>query len=116
VVSIIASLSGLFVAWLVYQKKKIKAVEPVILANGWYYDQAVTDFVGGPGRVVFEDAAWVDRNVIDGAVNGTARGVREAAGVLRKGQSGFVRNYALFIGLGVVALVSWFLLDGLGVV
>ena len=34
---------------LVYERHRVKAVEPEILANAWYYDQAVTDFMGGPG-------------------------------------------------------------------
>ena len=106
---------GIIAGVLVYLKKKVKPFEPAILANGWYYDQAVSDFVGGPGRAGFEGAAWVDQNVVDGAVNGAASGVRAAAGVLRKGQSGFIRNYALGIGVGVIALLAWFLLQGLGV-
>ncbi|MGD9704903.1 MAG: NADH-quinone oxidoreductase subunit L [Acidimicrobiia bacterium] len=106
---------GIIAGVLVYLKKKFRPIEPAILANGWYFDQAVTDFVGGPGLAAFEGAAWVDSNVVDGAVNGTATSVRAAAGVLRKGQSGFIRNYALGIGIGVVALLTWFLLQGLGV-
>ena len=47
-----------------------RPVEPDVLANAWYYDQAVTDFMGGPGREAFEDVAWFDANVVDGAVNG----------------------------------------------
>ena len=61
------------------------------------------DFMGGPGRKAFEDVAWFDANIIDGAVNGAATAVREAAGELRKGQTGFVRGYAAILGIGVVA-------------
>ena len=68
--------------------------------------------MGGPGRTAFDDLAWVDQNVVDGAVNGAAFGVRSLAGVLRKAQTGFVRNYALSIGVGVVALLGWFLIRG----
>ena len=39
---------------------------------------------------------------------GTAAVVRATAGELRKGQSGFVRAYAGFIGVGVVVLLVWF--------
>jgi NADH-quinone oxidoreductase subunit L len=114
-VATVAALVGIVGGVLVYLKKRVRAIEPAILAHGWYYDEAVSGFVGGPGRAAFEGTAWVDRNVVDGAVNGAATGVRELAGVLRKGQSGFVRNYALTIGVGVVALLVWFLLQGLGV-
>ena len=95
-------------ASLVYERGRIKAIEPAILANGWYYDRAVTDFMGGPGRKAFDDAAWFDANIVDGAVNGTAKGIRGIAGELRKGQTGFVRGYAAIIGIGVVGLLAWF--------
>ncbi len=108
VVASVVSFSGIVLAWLVYQRHRIKAVEPEILAHGWYYDQAVTDFMGGPGLEAAEAAAWFDANVVDGAVSGTATAVRETAGELRKGQSGFVRAYAGFIGIGVVVLLVWF--------
>ena len=99
---------GIIVAWLVYQKGRIKAVEPTILANAWYYDKTVTDFMGGPGRDAFEGAAWFDQQIIDGAVNGTAKVVRTSGGELRKGQTGYVRGYAAIIGLGAVLLLAWF--------
>jgi NADH-quinone oxidoreductase subunit L len=103
-----AAVGGIIVAWLVYEKDRIKAVEPTVLANAWYYDKAVSDFMGGPGRESFEGAAWFDAHVIDGAVNGAARAVRGTAGELRKGQSGYVRGYAGIIGIGVVLLLAWF--------
>jgi len=103
-----ASVAGIIAAWLVYERGRIKAVEPVVLANAWYYDRAVTDFMGGPGRESFEGAAWFDATVVDGAVNGTGRAVRGVAGELRKGQTGYVRGYAGIIGIGVVLLLGWF--------
>ena len=53
-----------------------RPMEPVILANGWYYDRTISDFMGGPGRGGFQDTAWFDQKIIDGAVNGTAKLVR----------------------------------------
>ncbi len=105
-----AAFLGIIVAWLVYEKDRIKAHEPTILANAWYYDRAISDFMGGPGRESFEGAAWFDSHVVDGAVNGTGRAVRGVAGGLRKGQTGYVRNYAGIIGIGVVLLLAWFVL------
>ncbi len=103
-----AAVVGIIVAWLVYERGRIKAYEPTVLANAWYYDRAVTDFMGGPGEDGFEGAAWFDANVVDGAVNGTGRVVRDVAGELRKGQTGYVRGYAGIIGLGAVILLGWF--------
>ena len=103
-----AAVLGIVVAWLVYERRAIAAREPTILANAWYYDAAVTDFMGGPGRKSWEAAAWFDANVVDGAVDGAATAVRETAGGLRKGQTGFVRGYAAIFGLGAVVLLAWF--------
>jgi NADH-quinone oxidoreductase subunit L len=102
------AILGIVVAWLVYQRRRVKAVEPAILLHGWYYDDAVTEFMGGPGRVAFEDAAWFDQQVIDGAVNGSAKLVRGTATEVRKTESGYVRAYAGIIGLGAVLLLGWF--------
>jgi NADH-quinone oxidoreductase subunit L len=104
---------GVLLAYLVYERKRVKAIEPAILANGGYYDQAVTAFRGGPGRAGFEGAATFDAKVIDGAVDGTGHGVRAAAQRLRRTQSGYVRNYALGIGVGAVLLLGWFVARGL---
>ncbi|MEY3690431.1 MAG: NADH-quinone oxidoreductase subunit, partial [Actinomycetota bacterium] len=51
--------------------------------------------------------------VVDGAVNGTGSLVRSLAGVLRRGQNGFVRSYAALVTVGVVALLAWFVVRGL---
>ncbi|MDD9368472.1 MAG: NADH-quinone oxidoreductase subunit L [Acidimicrobiales bacterium] len=109
IVAIIAAVSGIFVASLVYLRRRVKAVEPAILAHAWYYDESVTRFVGGPGTKGFEAVAWFDRNVIDGAVNGIATVVRTSGGGLRTLQSGFVRSYALGISAGVVVVLGYFL-------
>ena len=110
VIATVVALAGIGLAWLVYQRHRIKAVEPKVLANAWYYDQTVSDFMGGPGREGFEAAAWFDANIVDGAVNGTGRAVRGVAGELRKGQTGYVRGYAAIIGIGVVGLLAWFVI------
>jgi NADH-quinone oxidoreductase subunit L len=109
VIAAVVALAGIVAGWLVYQRRRVKAVEPAILVNAWYYDQAVTEFMGGPGREGFEATAWFDANVIDGAVDGSGRAVRDTARVLRKGQNGFVRAYAGVIGIGVVVLLAWFI-------
>ena len=103
-----AAVLGIIIGFLVYEKGRIKANEPTILANAWYYDQTVSAFMGGPGRESFEATAWFDSHVVDGAVNGAGRAVQATAGELRKGQTGYVRSYAAIIGLGVVGLLVWF--------
>jgi NADH-quinone oxidoreductase subunit L len=108
-VAVLAALTGIFVSSLVYLRRRIKAVEPAVLAHAWYVDESVSRFVGGPGMKGFEAVAWFDRHVIDGAVNGVATLVRTSGRGLRQVQSGFVRSYALGIAAGVVVLLGYFL-------
>ena len=68
--------------------------------------------VHGRARVAeaFDAVAWFDRTIIDGAVMGAGRTVLRAAGQLRKGQTGNIRNYAEILGIGVVLLLAWFVI------
>jgi NADH-quinone oxidoreductase subunit L len=107
VIALAVAFAGIIAAYLVYQRKRVKLVEPAILVNAWYYDQAVTQFMGGPGRESFEATAWFDANVVDGAVNGAASSVRESAGGLRRIQNGYVRASAGVISVGVALVLAW---------
>ncbi|HEX4867658.1 MAG TPA: NADH-quinone oxidoreductase subunit L [Acidimicrobiales bacterium] len=109
VIAVIVGLAGILAAGAVYLQKRVKAVEPEILANGWYYDSSITAFMGGPGRAGFQGAADFDKDVVDGAVNGVAALVRGGGRGLRFFQSGYVRGYALGLGVGVVVLLGYFL-------
>jgi NADH-quinone oxidoreductase subunit L len=109
-IAVLSGLLGIVLAWLVYQRKRLKPVEPTVLVNAWYYDREVSRFMGGPGRKAFEAIAWFDTHVIDGAVNGAAKVVRYTGGRVRTVQTGNVRNYAGIIGVGVVLLLAWFVI------
>jgi len=109
-VAIAVALAGIIAAYAVYVRRVRKPVEPEILQEGWYYDQLVTAFMGGPGRKAFDAVAWFDRVIIDGAVMGAGRTVARAAGQLRRGQTGNIRNYAEILGVGVVLLLAWFVI------
>ncbi len=111
VVAVIAAGIGIGVAALIYAKHRIKPVEPKVLAEGWYYDQAVSAFMGhGPGRGLYDGVMWADTNIVDGAVNGAGRVAREAAMGGAHVQSGNMRNYAAAIGAGVVLVLGWFVI------
>ena len=79
--SILAALAGIFLGWLVYQKHRLKAVEPEILLHGWYIDEGVAWTVANPGLQSWEDVQWVDTNIIDGAVMGSGALLARSAGV-----------------------------------
>jgi NADH-quinone oxidoreductase subunit L len=109
-VAIAVALAGIIAAYAVYVRRVRKPVEPEILEEGWYYDQVVTAFMGGPGRKAFDALAWFDRVIIDGAVMGAGRTVARTAAQLRRGQTGNIRNYAEILGVGVVLLLAWFVI------
>jgi NADH-quinone oxidoreductase subunit L len=48
----------------------------------------------------------IDLGVVDGIANGLARAIRNGSAELRKVQTGYVRNYALSIVLGVAAIIA----------
>ena len=110
--AIVVAAIGIAMSVAVYAKGKAKPIEPKVLADGWYYDRAISGFMGGPGRKAFEGVAMFDATVVDGAVIGTAKGVGGISSVLRKVQSGFVRTYAAIIGIGAIILLAWFILRG----
>ncbi|MDP1819187.1 MAG: NADH-quinone oxidoreductase subunit L [Acidimicrobiales bacterium] len=109
VVAVIAGLLGIAAAVAVYLQKRVKPVEPQILAEGWRFDSSITAFAGGPGRAGFEAVSAFDKQVVDGAVNGVAHLTRGSGRGLRLVQTGFVRSYALGLTVGVVALLAYFL-------
>jgi len=53
------------------------------------------------------NAAWRfwDEKVVDGTVNGVAYTIEGMSAILRLFQTGFVGTYALFLTLGVAALL-----------
>jgi NADH-quinone oxidoreductase subunit L len=109
--STVMALTGIFLAYLVYLKRKVDArrIELPVLAHGWYIDSTVTNFMGGPGRRLFDLISEFDRVVIDGAVLGVARFTRGSAARLRGIQSGLVRSYALFVAIGTALVVIFVL-------
>jgi NADH-quinone oxidoreductase subunit L len=111
ITSSVVALLGISIAYAVYLKHKVDArkIELPLFANGWYIDSTITNFMGGLGRKGFELIAMFDKVVIDGAVNGVARATRGGAMRLRTVQSGYVRWYALMIGVGAVVIVAFVL-------
>jgi len=88
-------------------------LEPAVLRHGWYYDEAISALVAGPGEEAANFAAYsIDKGVIDGAVNGVAVLTRGTGSRLRRLQTGYVRNYALGIAGGSAALLLYATLNG----
>jgi len=112
VVAIVVAATGIGLALLTYAKGRLKVIEPAILERAWNYDAGVARVVGGPGATFFRAITTFDARIVDGAVNSTASVVRGVSSPLRKAQSGYVRAYALIVGIGAVLVVAWFVLRG----
>jgi NADH-quinone oxidoreductase subunit L len=116
--AIVVAAAGILFAWRLYQRGLERRDEDPLdqrlgavgrfFGHAWYYDEGIAALVGGPLR---RAATWLadvfDARIIDGAVNGVAWLFREAAGGLRKVQTGLVRQYALGVAIGVVVLLLW---------
>jgi len=78
--------------------------------NKWYVDEAYDRTIVQPTFAAATDL-WkrVDVAVIDGAVNGIGRAVAWGGWLLRLLQSGQVQHYALGMALGVVVILTVFL-------
>ncbi|MBW3627332.1 MAG: NADH-quinone oxidoreductase subunit L [Actinobacteria bacterium] len=112
-VTTVGVVIGILAARAIYLRSTQPAdrFEPELLRRAWGFDQALAGFFGGPGRAFANFTSRVlDGRGIDGAVNGVATLVRGGGSRLRLTQTGYVRNYALFMGGGAVLLLAFFLL------
>ena len=118
-ISVVFGLVGLYIAFRIYRQgipspegdplPERLGVAGRLFQHAYYFDEIIANLVRGP---VTRGAEWLNRGfdlgIIDGAVNGVATLVRESGGRLRRVQTGLVRNYALGVVLGAVALLVFF--------
>jgi NADH-quinone oxidoreductase subunit L len=72
--------------------------------HDFVHDRIVGDAFRGWAQILSKP---VDQDIIDGAVNGVAQLVGSSSQGLRKAQTGYVRNYALMVVLGVVLILGY---------
>ena len=83
-------------------------LEPAVLAHGWYIDEGVAATVSGPLAGIARAFSFgVDLGFIDGTINGLARLTAQTGRQLRRVQTGYVRNYALGIGIGAAIILAY---------
>jgi len=99
-----------FYDWLIIRRFKwlARVLADVIdwrFWHDWFHDVVMA-------RTFNRLAGWLafpfDKGVVDRFFDGVGHAVRRSAGAIRRMQSGYVRQYALFVLLGVVAIVAWF--------
>jgi NADH-quinone oxidoreductase subunit L len=75
--------------------------------HDWFHDTVIAGSFKFIARVT---AVQIDLGIIDGIANGIADGTKSLANGLRRMQTGYVRNYALSVFLGVVLILGYLIL------
>jgi NADH-quinone oxidoreductase subunit L len=111
IVDAVVAVIGLGVAYVLWSRRTDNpALEPVVLQKSYFLDDIYDTVLGRPGEALARfSAVVVDNKIIDGAVNGVAKLARGTGSGLRRIQTGFVRQYALGIVIGAVALLAYML-------
>ena len=109
---------GIGVAYVLYKKENNKPAQLATSLGSLYrsaYHKFYIDelYLFITHNVIFrfigKPAAWVDRNVVDGAVNGVANTTDDVSGAIKGWQSGKVQQYALWFFGGVLILSILFI-------
>ena len=109
IVDAVVALVGVGAAMAIWLRRTdAPALEPVFLQRAWFLDDLYDALIGRPSQALAAFCATVvDAKVIDGAVNGVGGVTRLVGRGLRRVQTGYVRQYALGVVLGLVALLAW---------
>ena len=106
-------LIGVLVAWLMYARRPVPTVvqtgSTLVRAarNDMYQDVINEGLAMRPGQGLVIAAAASDRYVVDGAVEGLAKGAAGAGRLVRRTETGYVRSYAGYMLAGtVLALIA----------
>ena len=77
--------------------------------NKYYVDEFYDSAVISPTIDGSRNLMWriIDVRGIDGIANGIATVAQGMGGILRKGQSGFIRNYAAWVVAGAIAVIVY---------
>jgi NADH-quinone oxidoreductase subunit L len=119
-VGTLIALAGIGIAYQLYVRRPgttaqmIERLRPLytLLLHKWYFDELIDILVVRPALAIGRFCSRTfERVVVQGVVNGTVDVVRDAAGLVRSVQSGFVRSYALLLVTGFAALALYFLIQ-----
>ena len=109
---------GILLAMWMYKKQSSKPQQISISLGGLYkaaYKKFYIDeiYLFITKKIIFNligrPAAWIDRNIVDGLINGIANTTATISGWIKGIQSGKVQSYAIYFFGGIVALTIVFL-------
>ncbi len=75
--------------------------------HDWFHDKVIVNGFNWLTRLL---SVQIDLGIIDGIANGLGTLTQRLAGVMRRLQTGFVRNYALAVFLGMVVILGYLIL------
>jgi NADH-quinone oxidoreductase subunit L len=121
-ISVLAAASGLFLAWLLYQRRP-QLPQEIAHALGSFYETVVHKYyvdeiyaavfvkplIDGSTRILWQG---VDRDVIDATLDNSAEGAREVSDAMRHMQSGNLRSYAGWIAAGAAVVIAYMVWTG----
>lgn len=115
---VVLGLAGILIALLMYKKENNKPQQVATALGGlykaaykkFYIDElylfitkkVIFNFIGRP-------AAWIDRNIVDGLMNGIASGTGKISSLIKNLQSGKIQNYTLYFFGGLAAFLIIFI-------
>jgi NADH-quinone oxidoreductase subunit L len=107
VISVVVALIGTIWAWVRFSSRP-ELGEPTgfgkVLANKWYVDEIYNAVFVKPLDLLAQFLVFIDKNVVDGIVNGIGRLVQYSSRQLRLLQSGLVGGYVLLMVVGILIL------------
>ena len=103
------AFTGLFLGLGLWRRSwQRPRLEPAFLSHAWYIDEGVSAAVSGPlARTASGFSFGIDAGVVDRSVTGLGRLAAGTGRQLRRLQTGYVRNYALGIGIGAAAVLAY---------
>jgi NADH-quinone oxidoreductase subunit L len=115
--SLALAIAGILLAWRLYgrgfQYKENRNPFYQLVLHKYYVDEALTTVLIRPVLALSSGATRVVESLtLDGASRGIAWLFRGGSGGLRRLQTGYMRNYALAIMLGVVLIVLYYAVRG----
>jgi NADH-quinone oxidoreductase subunit L len=115
IVAILVALAGIYLAYAWYMRKTSGAKQlsetglHTMLLNKYWVDQIYDTLISKPlikGSELMSQ--YFDLGMIDGFVNGVGSVMSGLGGGVRRIQTGVVQNYIVFMGIGLVALLTTF--------
>lgn len=111
-------LAGIIIAFVMYKKQNAAPDKMASAVSGLYkaaYHKFYIDelYLFITKKIIFNligrPAAWFDKNVVDGMINGTGNTTQLISEKIKGIQSGKVQQYAMYFLVGVIALAGLFI-------